>query len=258
MDVRLDGRVALVTGAGEGIGRGCALALAASGAQLFVNDKNPVTGEDTVRAIRERGGEAHFVAADVSDAAQVAAMFQAIASQTNALHILLNNAGVNLFKGIQDTSLDEWNAVFRVDSTGIYLVTKAMLPLLKAAGDASIINIASIHATMTVATMSAYAAAKGSVLAMGRTLAQELGPFGIRVNTISPGFIDTPLLASWVATEPDPTATMQRINGYQPLGRIGNPRDIGNLVVFLAGPQSGFITGANVPIDGGLSTRLMH
>jgi NAD(P)-dependent dehydrogenase (short-subunit alcohol dehydrogenase family) len=258
MDVRLDGRVALVTGAGEGIGRGCALALAASGAQLFVNDKNPVTGEDTVRAIRERGGEAHFVAADVSDAAQVAAMFQAIASQTNALHILLNNAGVNLFKGIQDTSLDEWNAVFRVDSTGIYLVTKAMLPLLKAAGDASIINIASIHATMTVATMSAYAAAKGSVLAMGRTLAQELGPFGIRVNTISPGFIDTPLLASWVATEPDPTATMQRINGYHPLGRIGNPRDIGNLVVFLASPQSGFITGANVPIDGGLSTRLMH
>jgi NAD(P)-dependent dehydrogenase (short-subunit alcohol dehydrogenase family) len=174
------------------------------------------------------------------------------------LHILLNNAGVNLFKGIQDTSLDEWNAVFRVDSTGIYLVTKTMLPLLKAAGDASIINIASIHATMTVATMSAYAAAKGSVLAMGRTLAQELGPFGIRVNTISPGFIDTPLLASWVATEPDPTATMQRINGYHPLGRIGNPQDIGNLVVFLAGPQSGFISGANVPIDGGLSTRLMH
>lgn len=258
MDVRLDGRVALVTGAGEGIGRGCAMALAASGAQLFVNDKNPITGEETARTIRASGGKAQFVAADVSDAGQVTAMFQAVASQSNALHILLNNAGVNLFKGIQDTSLDEWNAVFRVDSTGIYLVTKAALPLLKAAGDASIINIASIHATMTVATMSAYAAAKGSVLAMGRTLAQELGPFGIRVNTISPGFIDTPLLASWVATEADPAATMQRINGYHPLGRIGNPQDIGNLVVFLASPQSGFISGANIPIDGGLSTRLMH
>ncbi len=258
MNVRLDGRVALVTGAGEGIGRGCALALAAAGAELFINDKNPVSGEDTAATIQASGGIAHFVAADVSDAHEVATMFHTIAQRTISLHILVNNAGFNLFKGIQETSLEEWNAIFSVDSTGIYLVTKMALPLLKAAGNASMINVASVHATMTVANMTAYAAAKGAVLAMGRSLAQELGPFGIRVNTISPGFMDTPLLDRWLATEPDPAASMQRVNSYHPLGRIGRPEDIGNLVTFLAGEQSGFISGANIVIDGGLTTRLMH
>ncbi len=258
MNVRLDGRVALVTGAGEGIGRGCALALAAAGAEVFVNDKNPVSGEDSAETIRSRGGAAHFLAADVSDAQEVAAMFQTVALRSRTLHILVNNAGFNLFKGIQETSLDEWNAIFRVDSTGIYLVTKTALPLLKEAGNSSVINIASVHATMTVATMTAYAAAKGAVLAMGRSLAQELGPFGIRVNTVSPGFMDTPLLQRWLATEADPVASMQRVNSYHPLGRIGRPEDIGNLVTFLAGEESGFITGANIVIDGGLTTRLMH
>jgi NAD(P)-dependent dehydrogenase (short-subunit alcohol dehydrogenase family) len=235
-----------------------ALALAAAGAQVIVNDKNPATGEDTAKTICAQGGQADFLAADVSNAQEVAAMFAAIAQRTPSLHVLINNAGFNLFKGIGETSLDEWNSVFSVDSTGIYIVTKAALPLLKAAGSSSIINIASVHATMTVPNMTAYAAAKGAVLAMGRSLAQELGPFGIRVNTVSPGFMETPLLNRWLATEPDPVATMQRINGYHPLGRIGRPEDIGNLVTFLAGEESGFITGANIVIDGGLTTRLMH
>lgn len=258
MNVRLDGRVALVTGAGNGLGRGCALALAAAGAEIFVNDKNPTSGENTAETIRQQGGTAHFIAADVSNGRDVTSMFHAVGLRKSALHILVNNAGFNLFKGIQETSLEEWNSVFSVDSTGVFLVTKAALPLLKKAGNASIINVASVHANLTVANMTAYAAAKGAVLAMGRSLAQELGPFGIRVNTISPGFMDTPLLDSWLATEPDPKASMQRVNGYHPLGRIGRPDDIGNLVTFLAGDQSGFISGANIVIDGGLTTRLMH
>jgi NAD(P)-dependent dehydrogenase (short-subunit alcohol dehydrogenase family) len=258
MNVRLDGRVALVTGAGEGIGRGCALALADAGAEVFVNDKNLKTGAATVETIRASGKQAHFIAADVSKADEVAAMFQTVAEQAHALHVLVNNAGVNLFKGMQETSLEEWNSLFNVDAAGVYLVTKAALPLLKAAGSASVINIASVHASLTVPNMTAYAAAKGAVLAMGRSLAQELGPFGIRVNTVSPGFMDTPLLDSWLATEADPDATMARINGYHPLGRIGRPQDVGNLVTFLAGDESGFINGANILIDGGLTTRLMH
>lgn len=258
MNVRLDGRVALVTGAGEGIGRGVALALAAAGAEVIVNDKNAETGEGTATEIRVGGGHARFVQADVSDPHVVAAMFHTIAARTPALHVLVNNAGFNLFKGIQETTLEEWEAIFKVDSTGVYLVTKAALPLLKAAGGASVVNIASVHAQLTVANITAYAAAKGAVVAMGRSLAQELGPLGIRVNTISPGFMDTPLLDRWLASEPDPAATMARVNGYHPLGRIGRPEDIGNLATFLAGDVSGFITGANIVIDGGLTTRLMH
>lgn len=258
MNVRLDGRVALVTGAGEGIGRGVALALAAAGAEVIVNDKNAETGEGTATEILVGGGHARFVQADVSDPHAVAAMFHTIAARTPALHVLVNNAGFNLFKGIQETTLEEWEAIFKVDSTGVYLVTKAALPLLKAAGGASVVNIASVHAQLTVANITAYAAAKGAVVAMGRSLAQELGPLGIRVNTISPGFMDTPLLDRWLASEPDPAATMARVNGYHPLGRIGRPEDIGNLATFLAGDVSGFITGANIVIDGGLTTRLMH
>jgi meso-butanediol dehydrogenase/(S,S)-butanediol dehydrogenase/diacetyl reductase len=172
--------------------------------------------------------------------------------------VLVNNAGVNLFKGIQETEPAEWNAIFDVDSTGVYLMTRAALPLLKAAHGASIVNIASVHALMTVPNITAYAAAKGAVVAMGRSLAQELGPFGIRVNTISPGFMDTPLLRRWIEGEPDPAATVARVNSYHPLGRIGTPEDLGHLVTFLASDHAGFISGANIVLDGGLTTRLMH
>nr|BAG82727.1 putative short-chain dehydrogenase/reductase [uncultured bacterium] len=258
MDIRLDGRVALVTGAGEGIGRGCALALAACGAEVWVNDINPTTGEDTAATIRNQGRQARFVQADVSDEAAVAAMFAQVGVESPALHILVNNAGFNLFKGIQETTLEEWNAIFNVDAAGVYLVTKAALPLLQAARGASVVNIASVHASLTIANITAYAGAKGAVVSLSRSLAQELGPMGIRVNCVSPGFMETPLLDRWLASEPDAEATMARVNGYHPLGRIGRPEDIGHLVSFLASDLSGFITGANIVIDGGLTTRLMH
>lgn len=137
-------------------------------------------------------------------------------------------------------------------------MTRAALPLLQAAQSASVVNIASVHAQLTVANITAYAAAKGGVVAMGRSLAQELGSFGIRVNTISPGFVLTPLLERWLDSEPDRVATLARVNGLHPLGRIGTPADIGALVTFLSSDYAQFITGANIPIDGGLSTRLMH
>jgi NAD(P)-dependent dehydrogenase (short-subunit alcohol dehydrogenase family) len=258
MNIRLDGRVALVTGAGEGIGRGCALALAAAGAEVIVNDINATTGAATVAGIQAKGGRSRFIEADVSSEGAVQHMVVELQDNYPALHILVNNAGINLFKGIENTTLEEWNKVFRVDMTGLYLVTRNTLPLLKAAQGASVINIASVHASLTVAYMTAYAAAKGGVVAMGRSLAQELGPYGIRVNSVSPGFMDTPLLDSWLATEPDPAETMARVNGFHPLGRIGKPEEIGNLIIFLASEFSSFITGANILIDGGLTTRLMH
>lgn len=120
------------------------------------------------------------------------------------------------------------------------------------------INIASVHAQATVANITAYAAAKGAVVAMGRSLCQELGPLGIRVNTISPGFVMTPLLERWLNSEPDREATMARVNGYHPIKRIGAPEDIGYLVAFLGSDLSSNITGQNITSDGGLTTRLMH
>jgi len=258
INLNLENKVALVTGSGEGIGRGCALVLAQAGAEVIVNDINPMVGEKTAEDVRKLGRRSLFVEADVSDAMGVKAMFAAVKQEFSAVHILVNNAGFNLFKGIQDTSIDEWERIFAVDVRGLYLMTQTFLPLLKAAGSASVINIASVHAQATVANITAYAAAKGAVVAMGRSLCQELGPLGIRVNTISPGFVMTPLLERWLNSEPDREATMARVNGYHPIKRIGAPEDIGYLVAFLGSDLSSNITGQNITSDGGLTTRLMH
>jgi NAD(P)-dependent dehydrogenase (short-subunit alcohol dehydrogenase family) len=258
MNIDLSKKVALVTGAGAGIGKGCALELARSGADVVVNDVDAEAGPRTVSEIKALGRKAVFIKADISDEAQVQAMAKSIADQFGALHALVNNAGFNLFKGIVDTSPPEWDKIMSVDLRGLYLVTRALIPALKQAGGASIVNIASVHAQMTVPNITAYCAAKGGVVAMGRSLAQELGPMKIRVNSVSPGFVDTPLMDRWLASEPDAAATMRRVNGFHPLGRIGTPQDIGRLVVFLSSEMAGFISGANITIDGGLTSRLMH
>lgn len=258
MDIRLDAKVALVTGAGEGIGRGCALALAAAGADVIVNDINPIAGQATADDIQRMGRRSLFAQADVADADAVQAMVETAQREFAAVHMLVNNAGFNLFKSLEQTTQEEWDRVMSVDVRGIYHVTRTLLPLLKAAGNASVVNIASVHAKATVPNMTAYAAAKGGVVAMARTLAQDLGRYGIRVNSISPGFIYTPLLERWLNSEPDAQASMQRVLNFHPLGRIGTPEDIGNLVVFLASDYAGFISGTNITIDGALTARLMH
>jgi NAD(P)-dependent dehydrogenase (short-subunit alcohol dehydrogenase family) len=258
MEINLEAKTALVTGAGAGIGQGCALALARAGADVIVNDINPMSGQATAVEIQKMGRRSLFVQADVAHEGEVRAMFDRIRTRFDALHVLVNNAGLNLFKGIEDTAPEDWTHVLSVDLGGVYLVTRAALPLLRQARQAAVINIASVHAQMTIADITAYAAAKGAVVSMGRSLAQELGPSGIRVNTVSPGFVDTPLLRRWINSEPDPAATVERVLGFHPLGRMGTPEDIGNLVTFLASDLAEFVTGANVPIDGGLSARLMH
>jgi NAD(P)-dependent dehydrogenase (short-subunit alcohol dehydrogenase family) len=259
MHINLKGRTALITGAGSGIGRGCALALAECGAAVLVNDRDESAAQQTVDQIVAAKGSAKPLRADISSEADVQAMFDHAKTFTHGkLDILVNNAGFNLFKGLADTTPAEWDQVMAVDLRGLYLVTHTALPLLKASGHASIINIASVHARLTVPNMSAYPAAKGGIVSLTRALCQELGPAGIRVNAVSPGFIDTPLIAQWLASEPDPPASLKRINGYHPVGRIGKPQDIGALVAFLASDLSSFITGQDLVVDGGLTARLMH
>lgn len=258
LNISLDHKVALVTGAGDGIGKGCALALAEAGANVIVNDINMVAGEGVADEIRRMGRESAFVQADVTDAAQVQALVDAVTLRFGALHILVNNAGDNLFKGLADTEPHEWDRIMNLDLRGLYLVTRACLPLLKRAGNGSIINLASVHAQATLGNIAAYAAAKGAVVALTRSLNQELGPHGIRVNAISPGFVKTPLLQRWLNSEPDPEASMARVNALHPLGFIAEPADIGQLAAFLCSPLARCITGANILIDGGLTTQLKH
>lgn len=258
MRIDLSGKWALVTGAGAGIGQACARVLADAGANVAVNDIDPASAEATAVAIRESGREALALAGDVGEESAAADIFQKLQRSTDRLHVLINNAGFNLFKGIAGTSPSEWDRVMQVDVRGIYLMTRAALPLLKKAGQATVVNIASVHAHATVGNLCAYAAAKGGVVAMTRSLCQELGPLGIRVNSLSPGFTQTPLMDRWLASEPDAAATIRRVNALHPLGRIAEAREIGYLAAFLASEYAGFITGENVTIDGGLTSRLMH
>jgi NAD(P)-dependent dehydrogenase (short-subunit alcohol dehydrogenase family) len=258
MNIDLKGKVALVTGAAMGIGRGCAECLAQAGAHVIVADRSEADGLRAVSEIIGRGGSAAFQQSDISDLADIEKLSAAVNARHGKLDVLINNAGFNLFKGIQQTSPEDFDAILDLDLRGLFFLTRAVVPLLKNAGAASVIHIASVHATATVANIAAYAAAKGGVVAVTRAMCQELGPFGIRVNSISPGFVKTPLLDRWLASESDPAAALERVNGFHPIGRIGTPADIGALVVFLSSAQAGFITGANLTIDGGLTSRLMH
>ncbi len=258
MHIDLTKKIALVTGGGSGIGKGCALALAEAGTLVIVNDINPEAGHDAVIELKKQNLSAEFIEADVADDKSVQILASTVRSRYGKLDVLVNNAGFNLFKNLRETEPTEWDRIMNVDLRGLYLITRAMLPLLDTAGESSIINIASVHAKLTISNIAAYAAAKGGVVALTRSLCQELGPKGIRVNSVSPGFVHTPLLERWLASEPDAAATLKKINGYHPIGRIGTVADIGHLVRFLASNKSSFITGTDITIDGGLTSRLMH
>lgn len=258
--VRIDltGRIALVTGAANGIGRGIAEHLAAAGAHVLVNDVAPQDAEQVAAELVATGGSAEPAAADVADADAVAAMVRRLADRHGRLHVLVNNAGIAVFDGIEATTPEQWDRLMNVDLRGVYLVTRACLPLLAAGAPSAVTCIASVHAMLTVPFMTGYAAAKGGIVAMVRSLAQELGPRNIRVNAVSPGFVRTPLYESWLATEPDPVAADSRIVDTLPLRRIATVDDIAAMVTFLSSDHASCITGANHVVDSGLTARLMH
>lgn len=253
LQINLTGKVALVTGGAVGIGRGIAEMLAQAGATVVVNDIDAEGGRATADALR-----VEFIHADVSEEAAVTAMASTIDARHGALHLLVNNAGIATFRGIAETEPSDWDRLLDVDLKGVYRVTRACLSLLERSAPASVVNIASVHAQMTVSTMTAYAAAKGGVVAMTRSLAQELGPLGVRVNAVSPGFVDTPLFRRWLMTEPDQAASLARVLGIIPVGHVATAAEIGALVTFLASDLARSINGANYVVDGGLTTRLMH
>jgi len=250
--------VILITGSSMGIGLGCAEVLGACGATVLINSRRDGPGEATAAKLRESGIAADYLRGDVASSDDIRQLATTIGERHGKLDVLVNNAGVNLFKGLEGSTMEDFDRVINVDFRGLFEMSKMMLPLLKKAPSASIINISSVHADLTIPEITAYAGAKGAVVSMTRCMAQELGPFGIRVNTISPGFTETPMLDDWLASTPDPQATMDRVNNLHPLRRISSGQDIGNAVAFLASPLARAITGINLVVDCGLTTRLMH
>jgi NAD(P)-dependent dehydrogenase (short-subunit alcohol dehydrogenase family) len=255
--VRLNGKIAIVTGAASGIGRASAILFAQEGARVTVADIDSPGGEATVRSIRGAGGTALFVRTDVSRSAEVDALLAATATAFGGVDVVYNNAGIAVFKGVAETSDDEWRRVLAVNLDGVFFGIRAAVPYLRERGGGSIIVTASVHSVATGPGIAAYAASKGAVLALTRAAALDLAPFNIRVNCILPGAVDTPLHWANLAAVGDPEVEAQKVRAAEPVGRQGRPDEIARAAVFLASDDSSFATGAPFIIDGGLLAKIM-
>jgi len=243
----LQGKVVLVTGGSTGIGAGIAKRFALAGADVAICDLRPAT--TVCEHIESMGRRAYAVSADISDPVQVNSLFDNVTSRYGVINILINNAGIYPAADLLNMTPEQWDQTLDIDLKSVFLCTQAAARKMIAAGQGgAIVNIGSIDATNPLAGHSHYAAAKAGVIAFGKAAAQELGPYKIRVNTVSPGLINRPGLPSeW----PD---GYSRFLKKVPLGRLGEPEDIGDACVFLASDAARWISGANLIVDGGIQT----
>ena len=247
---RLANKVALITGAGSGLGREMALAFAREGASVVVNDIDEVAGEHTAAEI---GDGATFIPGDVTDDETVKRLFDAVRDQHGRLDVSVHNAGIMdpADEGVVDTPLEVWDRVIKVNLTGVFRCCRHAVPLmLDSPGNSSLINIASFVALMGAASPQiAYTASKGGVLSMTREIAVQYARRGIRANAICPGPIMTPLLEYLISDE---SKRRNRLN-HIPAGRFGEPHDIANAALYLASDESGWVTGTEFLVDGGIT-----
>jgi 3-oxoacyl-[acyl-carrier protein] reductase len=242
------GKVALVTGAGRGMGRATALTLAERGAALVINDVNAEAAQAVAAEIERAGGAALAVGGDVSDEAQVAALVAATVARFGVIDILVNNAGIlRATRPLESISLEEWELMMAVNVRGVFLVTRAVLPLMKARRSGKIVNVSSSAGRSTSTFGGAhYTTAKAAVLGLTRHTAREAAPFGINVNAVAPGSMDTDMVRELATPE-----HMLSEGAKVPLGRLGTAQDEADLVAFLCSAEAAYITGATVDLNGG-------
>ena len=253
--MRLQDKVAIITGAGGGMGRVASLTFAREGAKIVAAEFGEAAGNETVRLVREAGGEASFVRADVSSEADANAMVDHAVKTYGRLDILYNNAGVmpEADHSVVDTDVDTWDTVMAVNVRGVFLGCKYAIPRMVEAGGGSIINIASFVALVGCSVpQDAYTASKGALLSLTRSLAVQFGPQGIRTNAICPGPVETPLLMDWLVK--DEKAKRIRL-ARNPTGRFGKPEEIVNMALYLASDESRWTNGASLVVDGGITVN---
>ena len=247
MSTRLDGKIALITGASRGLGKAMALALGEAGASLAMVSRDAVALEQAVAEVRARGAEAEGFPADVSQEDQVSALRERVIARFGKVHILINNAGINIRKPVTEFTLEEWRRVLDTNLTGAFLMVRAFLPHMRGHGYGRIINVTSTLSHVGLPLRTAYASSKAGLLGFTRALALELAPEGITVVGISPGpfatEINRPLLE-------DPAVSREFI-ARVPLGRWGRLEEVGKLAVYLCSEEAAYITGSDILIDGG-------
>jgi NAD(P)-dependent dehydrogenase (short-subunit alcohol dehydrogenase family) len=254
--VSLEGRVAIVTGGGMGIGEGIARELAAAGAAVVVSDVNDDAGEKTASELKEAGAMATYVHCDTSKENEVKALIEATVQEFGKLDLMVNNAGLGIFKSVTEATVEEFDRAIAVNLRGPFLCMKHAAAPMREAGGGSIVNIASVHSVQNVGGTAPYAASKGGVAALTRAAAIDLAPDNIRVNAICPGWTDTPLVQGIFDATDDPKTARKEIEDRQLLKRLGTPKDIGQAAAFLAGDGSSYMTGSLVFVDNGMTAQL--
>jgi NAD(P)-dependent dehydrogenase (short-subunit alcohol dehydrogenase family) len=250
---QLVGKRVVLTGGATNIGRATALLLAAHGARLVIGDLNAEGAGETVRAITDKGGEASFVHTDVADEESVARLIETSAERLSGVDVAFFNAGLQRSGPVTEFSTEDWDTLFRVNPRHCFLGAKYATPHLKAAGGGVIVFTASLAAVKGGPGLTAYSASKGAIVAFGRALAMELAPAGIRVNTICPGWVDTPFNDPAVDFMGGRQAQDELVRRMVPLGRQATPEEIASSVLYLASDASSYMTGQILLVDGGVA-----
>ena len=250
--MRLKNRVALITGGASGIGRATAELFAGEGARVAVADYSKDGGQDTVKAIKDAGGEAIFTPVDVSDSAQVTRMVEVALQAYGRIDILFNGAGILYYGTVLETDEQSWNRVLSINLTGTYLCCRAVLPHMIRQGGGSIINVAStVGAHDACANAVAYVTSKGGVTLFTRAMAIDHAKQGVRVNALVPGATDTPMIRKALTPE-----ALEALAASHPIGRLGRPEELAKAVLFLASDDASFVTGTAMYVDGGQTAKI--
>ncbi len=250
---RLAGKACLVTGAGSGIGRATALRFAQEGGRVAAADLRAAAAEETAAEI---GGDAIGVEVDVTSADSVAACIGHVVEAFGALDVVVNNAGVTIVGAAHDLDESDWDRELATNLKSVYLVSKAAWPLLLERGGGSIVNTASIAGLWAIPADAAYCASKAGVVMLTKCMALDGANDGVRVNCVCPGYTQTPMIEGYFADQPDPEEARTFATRLHPLGRLGDPRDIADAMVYLASDEARWVTGTALVVDGGLTSGI--
>lgn len=248
-------RVAVITGSGSGIGRACAREFAGRGARVVVADIVPEAAAKTVEMIRASGGEALAIVADVASAESVQNLVAETLRAFSQVHVLVNNAAIQVNKTVEDTTVEEWNREIAVNLGGVFLCSKFFLPHLRKTRGA-IVNLSSVNGFFVEPMCAGYCATKAAIIGLTKAMAIDHGKEGIRVNCICPGYIDAGLAEGYFEAQPDPAAARAAAGKLHALWRIGRPEEVARAAVFLASEEASFMTGSAMVVDGGFGSGL--